>query len=257
MRTALVTGGGSGIGKATAAVLAGAGMQVVIAGRDKATLQAAAAEIGSGVGVHAADVTRPEDRERLVGACRDCHGGIDVLVNAATVTAIEPLLDYAQESWSDVLAINLDACFFLAQLAIEDMRPRSWGRIVNVGSVYGQVALDNRLYRERLPEDVGGRGPAREIAYAAAKGGVRQLTRELAVACARWGITVNTVVPGMFPPDPAAVPEAMRERILERIPVGRFGEPEEVGHAIEFLASDRAAYVTGSELLVDGGWTTW
>jgi NAD(P)-dependent dehydrogenase (short-subunit alcohol dehydrogenase family) len=258
MRTAVITGGGSGIGRATAAVLARAGHRVVIVGRTEETLHAARDAIGDTPGAVVpcvADVTQPLERERLIAECDRAFGGVDILVNSATVTALEPVLDYAERSWRDVLATNLDACFFLAQLAIEGMRARGWGRIVNIGSVYGQVALDNRVYREILAEDAGDRGPVREVAYAAAKGAIRQLTRELAVTTARWGITVNTVVPGMFPGDP--VPQDTRDRLLERIPVGRFGNPEEIGHAVAYLVSDHASYVTGSELVVDGGWTAY
>lgn len=256
-RTAVITGAGSGIGKATATVLARAGHRCLLVGRTIETLEAARAEIADPaleVAVCAADVTTDDGRRTVIVECDRRFGGAEILVNSATVTALEPVLDYSERSWREVLAINLDACFFLAQLALDGMRAGGWGRIVNVGSVYGQVALDNRLYREVLAEDADGRGPVREVAYAAAKGAVRQLTRELAVTAAPWGITVNTVVPGMFPADPEAVPEEMRARVLERIPVGRFGSPDEVGYAIEFLVSDRAAYVTGSELVVDGGW---
>lgn len=255
-RTVLVTGGGSGIGQATAAVLARAGYRCAIVGRNAERLEAAAAAM-AGVRAYAGDVTREQDRRLIIERCREELGGIDVLVNSATVTAMEPLLDFSERSWREVLAINLDACFFLAQQVIEDMRARGWGRIVNIGSVYGQVALENRVYRGSLREDADGRGPEREVAYAAAKGAIRQLTRELAVTCAPWGITVNSVVPGMFPARPEDVPAETRERLLERVPLGRFGRPEEIGHAIEYLVSDRAGYVTGSELLVDGGWTAW
>ena len=262
VRTAVVTGGGSGIGKATAAVLARAGYQCVIVGRTRETLETAAAAVDDAVlsiDVCVADVALPDGRERIVHECRERFGGIDLLINSATVTALQPVLDYTETSWREVLAVNLDACFFLAQLAIEDMRAKGWGRIINIGSVYGQVVLDNQLYREKLAVDAGGRGPVREVAYAAAKGAVRQLTRELAVTCAPWGITVNTVVPGMFPGDRDRdhMPHDMRRRFLERIPLGRFGAPQEIGYAVEFLASDKAGYVTGSELVVDGGWMLW
>lgn len=256
-RTVVVTGGGSGIGKATVAVLSRAGYHVVAVGRDETKLKAAQAETGEVTGsitACAADVTQAEGREKILETCRERFDGVDIVVNCATVTALEPILDYKEQSWRDVLAINLDACFFLAQAAIEGMRAKGWGRIINVGSVYGQVALDNRLYEEVFSVDADGRGPVREAAYAAAKGGIRQLTRELAVVCAPWGITVNSVVPGMFPADPDSLPEAQRDRFLERIPLGRFGAPEEAAYAIEYLVSDKAAYVTGTELVVDGGW---
>lgn len=262
-RVALITGAGSGLGQATAWVLAEAGVRCVITGRRAESLAetaAGAAPGGAQIVAEPGDMTDAADRRRVVGRCLDRFSRLDILVNNAGVSASGPLLDYTVEQWRSVMAINLDACFFLAQEAIPPMRERGWGRIVNIGSVYGSLALNNDWYDDLLPgADQGGRGPVRQPAYHTSKGGLLNLTRDLAAAVARWGITVNCINPGMFMTEQSrrVVNPAIRGRLESLTPVGRFGEPRELGHAVRFLASDEAAFITGASLDVDGGWSIW
>ena len=156
------------------------------------------------------------------------------------------------------MATNVDAAFFMAQAVLPSMRERQWGRIVNIGSVYGVLGPQSRalrhLHRRR-------RRQARSAspAYHTSKGAILNLTRDLAAAVARWKITVNTVSPGMViteQSDGLLSPEVER-KLCDMTPLGRFGKPEEIAHAVRFLASDQAAFITGEEIRVDGGWTIW
>ena len=206
-----------------------------------------------------ADVTTGDGREKIVAACLDHFGCVDVLVNNAGITGRAPLLDYNEEQWNEVLKTNLDACFFLTQRVLPHMRERTWGRIVNIASMYGSLARNSVFYGDLLPDETpGDRGPVRAPAYHAAKGGLLNLTRDLAVAVAKWGVTVNAVSPGPFRPmNNRSVDDESLRRVIDATPLGRLGEPKEIGYAVRFLASDEAAFITGAELMVDGGWSIW
>lgn len=159
--------------------------------------------------------------------------------------------------WREVVNTNLKTCFFMAQEAIPPMRDQSWGRIISIASMYGTVVLNDDLYSPMSAKDNGNRGPTRISAYHAAKGGLITLSRDLAVAVARWGITVNTISPGgvMVEKVKAEIAEELIRKQEAMIPLGRFGQPREIAYAVRFLASDEAAYITGADLLVDGGFT--
>jgi NAD(P)-dependent dehydrogenase (short-subunit alcohol dehydrogenase family) len=204
-------------------------------------------------------VTSSTDRERIVRDTLERFGRIDILVNNAGVSGQEPILAYSEDDWRRVMATNVDACFFLAQAAARPMRERGWGRIVNVGSVYGSLGLNAALHAGLFPLDDHGDGPTRQPAYHTSKGALLNLTRDLAVAFAPWGITVNTISPGMVLTDQTKgiVSDEVIARLSELTPLGRFGEVREIGYAVRFLASDEAAFVTGAELRVDGGWSIW
>jgi NAD(P)-dependent dehydrogenase (short-subunit alcohol dehydrogenase family) len=257
-RVAIVTGAGSGLGKATAEVLAEAGLDCVLVGRRAERLAETAEALASEPLVVAADVTDAADRERVVRETLARFGRVDALVNNAGVSGKAPLLDLDEPEWRRVLATNLDACFFLAQQVIPPMREAGYGRIVNIASVYGSHGLNAALYDGLFPPDEG-RGPTRQPAYHTSKGALLNLTRDLAIAVAPWGITVNAVSPGMFLTEQSRgiISEEVIRRLSEVTPVGRFGEPREVGHAVRFLASEEAAFITGAELRVDGGFTIW
>jgi NAD(P)-dependent dehydrogenase (short-subunit alcohol dehydrogenase family) len=260
-RVAIITGGGSGIGRAIVEEFARNGVDTVIAGRRADALEETCSRLEGASGKVVpvvADITKAEDREQLVAACIEHFGTIDVLINNAGATATAPLLDYTVDDWRKVFETNVEATFFLSQAVAPVMRDHGGGRIVNIGSVYGSLGLNNTFYGSRLPwVTEGNHGPIREVAYSASKGGLLQLTRELATALGPWSITVNAVTPGMIPV--AAIPMAddIRERLSASTPLGRVGLASEIAPAVFFLAGQGASFITGAELKVDGGWSIW
>ena len=259
-RTAIVTGGGSGIGRAIALELASAGVRVAIAGRRVEALEETRGLAGDGahVLVVPGDIRDPESRGALVRQTVEEFGGVDILVNNAGVTALSAFLDYTVEEWRAVNETHAEAAFFLSQDAAPRLRDSDQGRIINIGSVYGSLAINNDYYGESLPwQTPNDRGPVREFGYAATKGAVLQLTRELATALAPWGITVNSVTPGMIPVSANPLQDSTRERLSRMTPMGRVGRPEEIASVVRFVASGRSSFMTGSEITVDGGWSIW
>jgi NAD(P)-dependent dehydrogenase (short-subunit alcohol dehydrogenase family) len=260
MRTAIVTGGGTGLGRAIAEVLVESGLNCVVVGRRQDRLDETAARIGANdqVLLVQADVTRAEDRERIRDAALRTFGQIDILVNNAGIGSFGPLLDYSEDDWHKVFLTNVDACFFMAQVVIPHMRSAGFGRIINIASVYGSLGLHAELYAGLIPQE-GEKGPQRNPAYHASKGALVNLTRDLAIPVARWGITVNTISPGMFITEQSEgiVNDDVIASLSAMTPLGRFGSPREIGYAVRFLASDDAAFITGHNLVVDGGWSIW
>jgi NAD(P)-dependent dehydrogenase (short-subunit alcohol dehydrogenase family) len=241
-RVAVVTGASSGFGERFARVLTAAGAKVVLAARRRERIEATAAELDGALAV-ACDVSVPEDNERLIRTTIEHYGRIDVLVNNAG-SSDAPLRaeDEPLDAFTRVVDVNLNAIFQLSSLAAKDMLPRRSGSIVNVSSIHGLVAS----------------APNRQAAYAASKGGVVMLTRELGVQWARKGVRVNALAPAYFETELTAemfAVESGREWILRNTPLGREGRIEELDGAILFLASDASSYVTGTTLAVDGGWT--
>ncbi len=258
-RAAIVTGGGTGIGQGVVEALTAAGVDCLAVGRRLEPLQATAQALAGAPGrveILAADVTVPEDRAAIVQAAKDRFGRLDILVNNAGGGNEDRLLDYTVDAWRQVVGVNLEAQFFLAQAAIEVMRDQGFGRIINISSILAVVGNDgtgsvNAVDREHP------RGPFRGVSYTAAKAGLTGLTRDLAVGVAHWGITVNTVTPGYIErPGRSRQPE-VRAKIAAGVPMGRHGEPSDIGNAVAYLASDGAGYVTGHDLVVDGGRTIW
>lgn len=247
-RGALVTGGSSGIGRATAARLIAEGARVAINGRDRQRLDAALRDLRSsgespgavsGIAGIAADVSRADDVERLVAEALARLGRIDVLVNSAGIDgAGADALDLSAAGWRHVLEVNLTGPFLVAQAVARTMAAAGGGAIVNVASLNGLAA------------------EPRFADYNASKGGVVMLTRSLAVDLARRHIRVNAVCPGYIltpmTEGYAADPE-VGAAIRAAIPLDRVGDPAEVAAAIAFLASDDASYITGELLVVDGG----
>jgi NAD(P)-dependent dehydrogenase (short-subunit alcohol dehydrogenase family) len=240
-RVALVTGGTRGIGAAVTRRLAADGIRVAaVYARDDKRAAQLVAELtttdATPVCAYRCDISDQ-------AACRDMvrrvvreQGGLDYLVNNAGLLEEQRVDRIEPADWHRALEVNLSGPFFLAQAAWEHMAARGFGRIVNVSSVTAFV------------------GNPREAAYGAAKAGLVGLTRSLARAGARRGITVNCVVPGVFATDmTASMSDRDREVILGMIPLGRHGRPEEMAHAIRFLLDDQAGYVTGAVLVVDGG----
>lgn len=258
-RVAIVTGAGTGIGQAIALKFARTGIRTLIVGRREAPLADTVARgpADNPIASLAGDITEAADRERAVRAAIDRFGRVDILVNNAGVSSIEPLFEASEAEWRRVMATNVDSAFFMAQAVLPGMRERGFGRIVNIGSVYGVLGLNPGLY-DAFGE-VGAGGPKRQPAYHTSKGAILNLTRDLAAAVSRWGVTVNTISPGMVITEQSEglISDDVIRRLSEMTPVGRFGKPEEIAHAVAFLASDDAAFITGEEIRVDGGWTIW
>ena len=241
-RTALVTGASGGIGAAVARALHARGARLVVTGRRPEPLAALADELGGGgVTVHACDVADAGAAEALVkaadaAAAEGGGGGLDILVNNAGVTRDNLALRLKDEEWEEVLRTNLTAAFRLCRAALRGMMRRRFGRIVNVTSV---VAV------------TGNPGQAN---YAAAKAGLIGMTKALAAEVAGRGVTVNCVAPGFVATAMTdALDEAQRARILERVPAGRLGAPDDVAAGVVYLAAPEAGYVTGQTLHINGG----
>jgi gluconate 5-dehydrogenase len=239
-RNALVTGGGSGLGLAIARGLARAGARVVINGRNRAKLDAAAAELardGCTVAVAPFDVTATAAMEAAIAALeRDTP--FDILVNNAAMNRRGPIDSFAAEDWRALMAANLDAPFFVARAVVPGMKARRRGKIINLCSLASDLGRPNI------------------VPYAASKGGVRMLTRALAVELAPHNIQVNGIAPGFFRTEMNAAltaDAAFSDWVARRTPAGRWGEPPEIAGAAVFLASSAADYVTGHLLAVDGG----
>jgi NAD(P)-dependent dehydrogenase (short-subunit alcohol dehydrogenase family) len=239
-RVAVVTGASSGLGARFARVLHAAGATVVLAARRKDRLDALAAELPGAVAV-AVDLTDPDGPRSLVAAAIERGGGIHVLVNNAGATADVPALDLPVEDFRAVTEVNLVAPFALAQAAARHMVEHGGGTIVNVASQYGSVGVNAGI-----------------AAYAGSKGGLVNLTRQLAVEWARRGVRVNALAPGYFPSEMTSGlfgDEAQSRWLRRTSPMGRGGEEHELDGALLFLASEASSYVTGAVLAVDGGWT--
>jgi gluconate 5-dehydrogenase len=242
-KTAIVTGGGSGIGRDMAQALAEGGANVVLCARKLERCEEAAEQLAA-LGVRAlalrCDVRSPDDVQAVVRTTLEELGSLDVLVNNAGTSWGAPAEDTPLEGWQKVLDVNLTGVFLCSQAAGRVMIERGGGSIVNIASVAG--------LRGSPP------GAMDAIAYNASKGGVISFTRDLAHKWARYGIRVNAIAPGWFPSDMSNfLLERHRDRFLEGIPLHRFGGPDDLKGAIGFLASPASAYVTGHTLVVDGG----
>jgi NAD(P)-dependent dehydrogenase (short-subunit alcohol dehydrogenase family) len=194
-----------------------------------------------------------------VADCLEKFGRLDILVNNAGYARNAPLLKYGAEMWREVMNVNVESCFFMAQEAIPHMRDQKWGRIINITSIYATVVMNNEFYTPKFAKDNGDLGPTRISAYHASKGALLTLSRDLAVAVGRWGITVNALSPGMILTEQSngGITDQMRKMLPEMTPLGRFGQPHEIAYAVRFLASEEASFITGTNLIVDGGWTCW
>ncbi|GIX33336.1 MAG: beta-ketoacyl-ACP reductase [Lysobacterales bacterium] len=238
-RVALITGGTGGIGTAICERLARAGHRVATNYRNEEKARAwQEAMRAKGVEVFLApgDVSDPDSAAAMVRAVEQGLGPVEILVNNAGITRDAVFHKMSYQQWSEVIRTNLDSCFNVTRPIIEGMRERRWGRIVQISSVNGQ------------------KGQYGQANYAAAKAGMHGFTISLAQENAKHGITVNTVSPGYVGTDMVmAVPEHIREKILQQIPTGRFGAPEEIAAVVAFLVGEEAAWITGANIAINGG----
>ena len=238
-RVAVVTGGGKGIGRAIAARLACGGAAVVLSGRDAAALETACDEIRAQGGKALAipgDVAKASDADQLCAKTLEAFGRADILVCNAGITRDNLVMRMSEEEWDQVIDTNLKGTFLCIKAFTRPMMKQRYGRIVNVSSVVGLL------------------GNPGQANYVASKAGVIGLTKAVAKELASRHITVNAVAPGFI--DTAmtsGLNEKVREALQAQIPLGRLGSPEDVAHAVAFLCSEEAGYVTGQVLSVDGG----
>jgi 3(or 17)beta-hydroxysteroid dehydrogenase len=245
-KVALVTGGASGIGLATAQLFVEEGAAVVVADRDVAAAIAAVAALGQRACFHRLEVTREDEWAAVTDAVARDFGRIDILVNNAGVVLFKDIEATTLDEWRDLMAVNLDGVFLGCKHAVRVMKGRGGGSIVNLSSVAGMIGSGNLA------------------AYCASKGGVRLLTKSVALHCARKGYNIrcNSVHPS-FAETPmlrtmvasARNPEKLAAGFAAAAPLGRLAQPIEIARMILFLASDESAFTTGAEFVVDGGLT--
>jgi len=238
-KVALVTGASRGIGYGLALALAEAGARVAIGARDEAALGELARKI-PGALVVPMDMRDVSSIRSAVARVEERFGRMDILVNNAGLGANHPALEVTEQDWDEMMAVNLKGLFFCAQAAARGMIARGHGRIINMSSQASVVGIVDHAV------------------YCASKGGVNQLTRVMALEWSRHGVTVNAVGP-TFIHTPGTAERlddpAYRENVLRRIPADKIGDISDVAGAVIYLASDAAKLVTGSLILVDGGWT--
>ncbi len=242
-QVALVTGASRGFGRSIAGALAEAGADLVVTSRRLADVEAVAADLlpsGRKVLPLQMDVTRREEVEEAVRRAVASLGKIDNMVNNAGINIQKPALEVTDGDWEQTLDTNLTGCFRVAQVVGRHMVTRQQGRIVNIASMLASVTIPERA------------------AYASSKGGLVQMTRTLAVEWAPYNVRVNAICPGPFLTDLNKVilddPEKVKF-FMDRMPMKRFGRPEELHGAVIFFASEASSFITGTTLYIDGGWT--
>ncbi|HEY4669465.1 MAG TPA: glucose 1-dehydrogenase [Tepidiformaceae bacterium] len=244
-RVALVTGAGRGLGRTIALALAAAGADIMATSRTVPELESLCSEVkelGRRAHFTPVDITSEESVESLVTETLAHFGQLDILVNNAGINIRKPVLELDPAEYRQVLDTNLHGYFLCARAAGREMVRRGSGKVINVSSIMGQVALAN------------------QAAYASSKGAIEQLTKVLALEWATAGVQVNALAPTYFETEltrPLFEDPERKAFIESRTPMGRWGQPHELAGAVIFLASMASDYITGHTLVVDGGWTAW
>jgi len=244
-RVALVTGASKGLGKAMTLALAEGGADMALYGRDLNDLKAvkeAVEGFGRRAEIFSVNVLDKTEIEAAVKQTIETFGHVDVLVNNAGVNVRKPVLELSSEEWDMVLNTNLKGYLLMAQAVVPHMLARGSGKVINMASILGAVGLPT------------------QVAYASSKGGVIQMTKVMALEWAKKGVQVNAIGPTYFETPLVAQLRNDPERynfIVDRTPMGRWGQPEELAGVVIFLASKASDFVTGQTIFIDGGWTIW
>jgi len=242
-RVAVITGGSRGLGRAIALELAKDGVRLALVGRDEGKLKetaAQAAQDGVEVRFFPADVSQEAQVRSLEKQISSAFGRVDILVNNAGINVRKSLVDLTLDEWRSVIETNLTSAFLMCRSLVPLMRGHGYGRIINISSTMSHVSLPGRA------------------AYSASKSGLLGLTRALALELVDDGITVVAISPGAFATELTAPlmnnPE-LNAHFLSKVPLGRWGSPQDIGKLARFLCSEDANYITGTDILIDGGWT--
>lgn len=242
-RRAVITGASKGLGRAMAVALGGAGAELLLLGRDRKDLEATAEAVrqtGAGAHVFQADVTSEEQVNRFADEVRQGFGAVHILINNAGVNVRKPVTDFTLAEWRLVVDTNLTGAFLMSRALIPLMRGHGYGRIINMTSMMSHISLPGRA------------------AYSASKAGLLGFTKALALELAPEGITVNGISPGPVATQmnlPITRNPELNQQFVSRLPVGRWGREEEIAQVALYLCSEPAAFMTGTDLVIDGGWT--
>jgi len=242
-KVAVITGASRGLGRAMALALGGAGVKLALVSRDRGKLEETAAEAakaGAQAAIFQVDVTDEDQVRKLEHNVKGRFGPVDILINNAGIAIRKTVVDYTLEEWHSVMDTNLTSVFLMCRSFVPHMRGRGYGRIINISSIMAHISLPLRG------------------AYSASKAGVIGFTRALALELATDEISVVAISPGPFATEMTAPlrssPEQL-EQFNSSVPMQRWGEPEEIGKLALFLCSDGAGYITGTDIVIDGGWT--
>ena len=242
-KVAVITGASRGLGRAMALALGGAGARLALVSRDRQQLKAtaeAAHALGAEAKIFQTDVTKEEEVRRLKKEVIDAFGHVHILINNAGINIRKPVIDFTLAEWRAVLDTNLTGAFLACRSFVPHMKGQGYGRILNLTSIMSHVALPGRS------------------AYAASKSGLLGFTRALALELAPEQITVNGISPGPIATEmntPIIQNPEANQQFISRIPLGRWGKVEEVGQLALYLCSEEAGFITGADILIDGGWT--